>query len=83
MLSLPLDAGTLHAPHHVFLQSLVTRIPVDPRTGCRRFQVKDNTGKYADVLTPDGKPILRYMYERDTSDDAKTFDTAKFCTCSC
>ena len=41
------------------------------------FQVKDNTGKYADVLTPDGKPILRYMYERDTSDDAKTFDTAK------
>ena len=35
------------------------------------FQVKDNTGKYADVLTPDGKPILRYMYERDTSDDAQ------------
>ena len=41
------------------------------------FQVKDHPGKYADVITPDGKPILRYMYERDTSDDAKTFDTAK------
>ena len=41
------------------------------------FQVKDNAGQYADVITPDGKPILRYMYSLDTSDDAKKFDTAK------
>ena len=41
------------------------------------FQVKDNTGKHADIISPDGKPILRYMYARDTTDDAKTFDTAK------
>lgn len=41
------------------------------------FQVNDNAGKYTDIITPDGKPILRYMYERDTSDAAKTFDTAK------
>ena len=41
------------------------------------FEVKDNTGQYADIITPDGKPILRYMYSLDTSDDAKKFDTAK------
>ncbi|MGB1707613.1 MAG: hypothetical protein ACPHF4_07300, partial [Rubripirellula sp.] len=48
-----------------------------PAQAADTFQVKDNAGKYADVITPDGKPILRYMYERDTSDDSRTFDTAK------
>ena len=41
------------------------------------YQVKDTPGQHADVITPAGQPILRYMYARDTSDAAKTFDTAK------
>jgi hypothetical protein len=41
------------------------------------YQVKDTPGQYADVITPAGQPILRYMYARDTADESKTFDTAK------
>jgi len=41
------------------------------------YSVKDTEGKFADIITPDGHVILRYMYERDTTDETTTFDTAK------
>lgn len=41
------------------------------------YSVNDTEGKFADIVTPEGKVILRYMYERDTTDEATTFDTAK------
>ena len=41
------------------------------------YSVKDTEGKHADIITPDGHVILRYMYERDTTNETTTFDTAK------
>ncbi|MEC8473318.1 MAG: DUF6807 family protein [Planctomycetota bacterium] len=41
------------------------------------YSVNDTKGKYADLVTPDGTVILRYMYDRDTSTPETTFDTAK------
>ena len=41
------------------------------------YSVNDTEGKHADIVTPDGKVILRYMYDRDTSNPETTFDTAK------
>ena len=41
------------------------------------YSVNDMEGKHADIVTPDGKVILRYMYDRDTSNPETTFDTAK------
>jgi len=41
------------------------------------YQVVDTQGKYLDVVTPDGKAVLRYVYERDQSTKEKAFDTAK------
>ena len=43
------------------------------------FEFKDVEGKHLDLLLG-GKPLTRYMYEVDTSDKAKTFDTAKVFT---
>ena len=37
---------------------------------------KDTKGKYLDILH-DGKPIVRYMYEHDTSTDEKKLETCK------
>ena len=41
------------------------------------FQIKNEADNHADVINSDGKPILRYMYSRDTSTTDTTFDTAK------
>lgn len=41
------------------------------------YQVKVREGQHADVVRPDGDPILRYMYQRDTSSPERSFDTAK------
>jgi hypothetical protein len=41
------------------------------------FQIKDHQGRYLDVLSADGRPILRYVYLRDTSDKQKDIDTVK------
>jgi hypothetical protein len=41
------------------------------------FQVKVLKGQHADIIRPDGDPILRYMYQRDTSSPERSFDTAK------
>ena len=42
------------------------------------FQIKNEADNHADVINSDGKPILRYMYSRDTSTADTTFDTAKY-----
>ena len=47
--------------------------------GADGFEFKDTEGKCLDLLK-DGKVLTRYMYEVDTSDKAKTFDTAKVFT---
>ncbi len=41
------------------------------------FKIVDTSGEHAEILAPDGKPVLRYMYRRDTSTKESTFDTAK------
>jgi hypothetical protein len=41
------------------------------------YRVLVEEGKHADVLDPNGNPILRYMCERDTSSPERSFDTAK------
>lgn len=41
------------------------------------YKVVDETGKHLDVVTPAGKTVLRYVYVRDRSTKATTFDTAK------
>lgn len=41
------------------------------------YRVEVTEGARADILRPDGEPILRYMFERDTSNPERTFDTAK------
>lgn len=43
----------------------------------RSYRVLVEEGTHADVLDPLGNPILRYMYERDTSSPERSFDTAK------
>jgi hypothetical protein len=40
------------------------------------LRIVDNTGKHADIIGPSGKPLLRYVYERDESKE-RNFDTAK------
>lgn len=40
-----------------------------------RVEVKEAVS--ADVVRPDGEPVLRYMFERDASTPERTFDTAK------
>lgn len=39
--------------------------------------VVDHAGHHADIVRADGKPILRYVYVRDTSSKERDFDTAK------
>ncbi len=41
------------------------------------FRTTDTKSKHLDVIAPDGKPVLRYMYEVNTTDKETTFDTAK------
>lgn len=53
---------------------LASTTPVDANDA---YQVDVKAGQHADIVRPDGEPILRYMYERDTSSPERTFDTAK------
>jgi len=41
------------------------------------FRIRDEEGRHLDVFTPEGKPVLRYMYARDRSSKETSFDTAK------
>jgi len=42
------------------------------------YRVEDTKGKHLDVLTPEGKPIMRYVYVREEGKEGRpTFDTAK------
>lgn len=43
----------------------------------KEYEVSDKAGSRLDVLKPSGKPILRYVYLRDTSTEEQDFDTAK------
>lgn len=53
---------------------LVGRAPAED-TG-NGYSIVDHAGKYADIVGPSGKPLLRYVYERDDSKE-RNFDTAK------
>ncbi len=41
------------------------------------YQIVDQAGRHAEIRTSAGKPVLRYMYQHDTSSPESTFDTAK------
>jgi len=41
------------------------------------FSVVDHSGQYTDIIGPNGKPLLRYVYVRDASTKQRDFDTAK------
>ncbi len=42
-----------------------------------KLSVVDHAGQHADIVGRDGKPLLRYVYVRDTSSKERDFDTAK------
>lgn len=42
-----------------------------------RLAVVDYPGQHTDLLGADGRPLVRYIYQRDTSTKESTFDTAK------
>lgn len=48
-----------------------------PALAADEYTIVDQPGKHAEIRTPDGKPILRYMYDYDLSTKESTFDTAK------
>lgn len=41
------------------------------------YSVVDQPGEHTDLVSPEGKVLLRYMYARDTSNPERAFDTAK------
>ena len=41
------------------------------------YKVVVEDGQHADIVGPNGDAVLRYMFERDTSNAERTFDTAK------
>jgi hypothetical protein len=59
--------------------SCVVGLALQAATGAEGYRFQNVKGKHLDLLL-DGKPVTRYMYEVDTSDKAKTFDTAKVYT---
>lgn len=59
--------------------SCVAALALQAAPGAEGYRFQDTEGKHLDLLV-DGKPVTRYMYEVDTSDKAKTFETAKVFT---
>ena len=55
----------------LFFFGLATNLAAD------QFDLADSKGEHLDILTPAGTPILRYMYQRDTSTPENNFNTAK------
>lgn len=51
--------------------------PVRPADADDAYQVVVKQSEHADIVRPDGDPVLRYMFRRDTSTPEQTFDTAK------
>jgi len=49
----------------------------EPGDSPTAFRFADESGRHLDILTPEGRPILRYVYLRDTSTPETTFDTGK------
>ena len=70
-LLVPRSLQVLSAVLLCFFTSLATAAADDA------YKIVVDDGKQADIVTPDGKPILRYMFERDRSTPERTFDTAK------
>jgi hypothetical protein len=62
-------------PSAAFVLSLASFFPFASAEEAYRVEVQE--GVQADILRPDGEPILRYTFERDTSTPERTFDTAK------
>lgn len=48
-----------------------------PSAAENAYQIIDDAKGQAEIRTPDGQPVFRYMYGRDTSTKESTFDTAK------
>ncbi len=59
--------------------SCAVALAIQAATGAEGYRFQDTEGKHLDLLR-DGKCVTRYMYEVDTSDKARTFDTAKVYT---
>ena len=62
-------------PFAAFVLSLASFFPFAFADEACRVELKE--GERADVVRPDGEPILRYMFGHDTSSPERTFDTAK------
>lgn len=67
----------LHRVHAIALSFFIALSVQATSFAADAYAVKDTKGKHTDIVTPDGQVILRYMYERDTTDGTTTFDTAK------
>ncbi|MDC0295675.1 PmoA family protein [bacterium] len=63
--------------HLIAFSFLLVSLAVAGANAADTFTVQDHDGQHADIITPEGKVILRYMYARDKTDDSTTFDTAK------
>jgi hypothetical protein len=50
---------------------------VSASNGSGIFSVVETEGQHADILGADGKPRVRYVYQRDDSTKERAFDTAK------
>ena len=46
-------------------------------TAADQYKIDVVDGKHAEIQTPEGQPLLRYMYDYDTSTKESTFNTAK------
>ncbi len=68
--------GLLATPADSFLASSQAHA----QEGSGTYSVVDHEGKHADIVDSDGKPVLRYVYERDDSSKERDFDTAKVFT---
>ena len=57
--------------------TLLTLLFVSSSLQAGDFSVKDTKDQHLDIIGPNGKSILRYVYVRDRSTPEKNFDTAK------
>jgi hypothetical protein len=67
--------GPLLAPFSGLLALLLASASIP--AAAAEFALAHAEGEHLDVLLPGGKPILRYMYARDTSSPELDFDTSK------
>lgn len=72
---------TIAGCHHTLVRCLVVGLGLlvleAGRADAGEFAWENREGEQLDILLPSGKPVLRYMCARDTSDAQREFDTAK------